>query len=127
LLTGALAIGTNAGEQLDPVEDLDASELARDLCEDLYATTDGLDFFRAQRDQAAAADVEPPTKEEQLYEALSHYGFPRLRVQRAIKALGDRVATESLSDLTRAALAILARRRPGSPPPDEPPPESGEG
>jgi serine/threonine protein kinase len=35
-------------------------------------------------------------------------------------ALGDRLATESLSDLTREAMAILARKRPGSPPPEEP-------
>jgi hypothetical protein len=47
---------------------------------------------------------------DQLHEALAHQGFPRLRVKRAIKALGDRLETDKLEDLRRDALAILARR-----------------
>lgn len=78
----------------------------------LYATNEGLEFFRSRRDAAGlAADVKPRSQADDLRDALARQGFPRLRVERAIKQIGERVETEPLDALLAEAVELLSRRR----------------
>lgn len=46
-------------------------------------------------------------KSKQLHGALMGMGYNRLEADRAVKELSEKIDTESLSDLVRAALVIL--------------------
>ncbi len=59
----------------------------------------------------AAARVAPEGQAERLVGALTNMGYRAAEAERAVESLGDRVNSEALPSLLRAALSALTQRR----------------